>query len=87
MGSDLAAWIRSRRREDVGERGANITDLLCGRESSWGDRGEMEREEGGVMVRAWEGGVGARWVGGIGMGSIRPRGVASVTILVATYLG
>jgi hypothetical protein len=65
----------------VGERGANITDLLCGRESSWGDSGEMEREEGGVMVRAGEGGVGARWVGGIGVGFIRPRVIVSVTIL------
>ena len=71
----------------MGERGANITDLLCGRESPWGDGGEMEREEGGVMVRAGEGGVGSRWVGGIGVGLIRPRGIVSVTIHLETYLG
>lgn len=71
MGPDLEAWIRSRRREEVGERGANITDLLCGRESSLGVRGDIEPEDGGVMVRFGEGGVGARLVGGIGMGFIR----------------
>ena len=59
MGSDFEAWIRSRRREEVGERGANITDLLCGREeSSLGVRGETEREESGVKVWAGEGGDG-----------------------------
>ena len=52
MRFDLEAWMRSRRREEVGERGANMTDLLCGRESSgsWNKSGEIEREDGGVNV-------------------------------------
>lgn len=29
-------WMRARRREEVGERGANMTDLLCGRSSGVG---------------------------------------------------
>jgi hypothetical protein len=46
---------------------------LCGRESSLGVRGDIEPEDGGVMVRFGEGGVGARLVGGIGMAFIRAR--------------
>lgn len=66
MGFDFEAWIRSRRREDVGERGANMTDLLCGREeSSLGVMGETEREEGGVRAWAGEGGDGC-WGGARG---------------------
>ena len=72
----------------MGERGANITDLLCGRESSGprGERGEVERDEGGVMVAAWGGGDGARRVGGmgVGLGLIRPVEAVSVLCFLAT---
>jgi len=30
------SWMCARRREDVGERGAKLTDLLCGREGDGG---------------------------------------------------
>lgn len=67
VGLDLAAWMRSRRRDEVGERGANITDLLVGR-SSWGVRGEAERVEGGVTAAAGEGGEGTRGAYRFGLG-------------------
>jgi hypothetical protein len=57
VGLDFEAWMRLRRREEVGERGANMTDLLCERWSS-GSWGEMEREDGGVRVCAGDGGEG-----------------------------
>ena len=72
VGLDFAAWIRSRRREEVGERGANMTDLLCGCCcSSWCMTGETERVDGGVKVAAGDGGWSWFWL-------IRPVIAASV---------
>lgn len=46
------SWMCAKRREEVGERGAKLTDLLCGRE------GEGGGEELGESVETVEGARG-----------------------------
>lgn len=50
-GLDLAFWwILARRREEVGERGANMTDLLCG---GVGESGEDRGDCVASGIRRW----------------------------------